>query len=108
MITLTPEAQAKLIEHCDNRGADTLGVHIDIRATGCSGFAYHLEFVHKPLENAKTTPINDQYQIYINEQHEYLFQGVTMHHTTQGLNSGFDFINPNEAARCGCGESFTV
>jgi iron-sulfur cluster assembly protein len=25
-----------------------------------------------------------------------------------GLNEGFDFKNPNEKARCGCGESFTV
>ena len=22
--------------------------------------------------------------------------------------SGFDFVNPNETGRCGCGESFTV
>jgi iron-sulfur cluster assembly protein len=25
-----------------------------------------------------------------------------------GLNEGFDFRNPNEKARCGCGSSFTV
>jgi len=25
-----------------------------------------------------------------------------------GLNEGFDFFNPNERDRCGCGESFRV
>ena len=28
--------------------------------------------------------------------------------TTNGLNEGFEFINPNERDRCGCGESFRV
>ena len=26
----------------------------------------------------------------------------------KGLNEGFDFVNPNELDRCGCGESFRV
>ena len=26
----------------------------------------------------------------------------------KGLNEGFEFINPNEIGRCGCGESFRV
>jgi len=34
--------------------------------------------------------------------------GMKMEWKREGLNEGFDFINPNEAARCGCGESFTV
>jgi iron-sulfur cluster assembly protein len=25
-----------------------------------------------------------------------------------GLNEGFDFLNPNERNQCGCGESFRV
>jgi iron-sulfur cluster assembly protein len=31
-----------------------------------------------------------------------------MEYKRQGLNEGFDFVNPKEKARCGCGESFTV
>jgi iron-sulfur cluster assembly protein len=31
-----------------------------------------------------------------------------MDHKRQGLNEGFEFINPQEKARCGCGESFTI
>ncbi|MFA5123849.1 HesB/IscA family protein, partial [Zavarzinia sp.] len=32
--------------------------------------------------------------------------GTKMDFETDKLKSGFVFINPNEKARCGCGESF--
>lgn len=107
MITLTPQAQEKLLEQCSNRPG-TLGIQISIRPTGCSGFAYHLEFVDREPEHARSVPVADTYQIYINEEHVSMLTGVTMHWSTHGLNSGYDFVNPHETARCGCGESFTV
>lgn len=107
MITLTPQAQEKLIEQCDARPG-TLGIEISIRRTGCSGFAYHMDFVDQPLADARSVPVNQEYQIYISEKHAAMLTGVTMHWSTHGLNSGYDFINPHEAARCGCGESFTI
>ena len=35
-------------------------------------------------------------------------EGMQLDYQKKGLNEGFEFINPNESARCGCGESFTV
>ena len=35
-------------------------------------------------------------------------QGLTMDWVKKGLNEGFDFVNPNERDRCGCGESFRI
>ena len=34
--------------------------------------------------------------------------GSEMDYKEQKFSSGFEFNNPNEIARCGCGESFTV
>jgi len=34
--------------------------------------------------------------------------GTQMDYVEEKLKSGFTFINPNEKARCGCGESFHV
>jgi iron-sulfur cluster assembly protein len=31
-----------------------------------------------------------------------------MDYVKEGLNEGFQFNNPNEKDRCGCGESFTI
>jgi iron-sulfur cluster assembly protein len=35
-------------------------------------------------------------------------QGMIVDYVRQGLNEGFEFRNPNERDRCGCGESFRV
>jgi iron-sulfur cluster assembly protein len=34
--------------------------------------------------------------------------GSEMDYVEEKFSSGFEFKNPNEIARCGCGESFTV
>ena len=34
--------------------------------------------------------------------------GSEMDYKEEKFSSGFEFSNPNEIARCGCGESFTV
>ena len=34
--------------------------------------------------------------------------GAEIDHRKKGLNEGFEFYNPKERARCGCGEGFTV
>lgn len=91
------------------RRGSGIGIKIGVRTTGCSGLAYTLEYVD-------TTPEPKEYVCY--EHHgarvwtdgkslTYL-DGLTMDWKRQGLNEGFEFINPNESARCGCGESFSV
>jgi iron-sulfur cluster assembly protein len=34
--------------------------------------------------------------------------GSEMIYKNDDIYSGFDFVNPNEKGRCGCGESFQV
>jgi iron-sulfur cluster assembly protein len=46
--------------------------------------------------------------VWINGKDLPYVNGLTMDYKRQGLNEGFEFINPNETARCGCGESFKV
>jgi iron-sulfur cluster assembly protein len=47
--------------------------------------------------------------IYVPKIYSWMLLGTTIDYITDKLgNSRFDFINPNETARCGCGESFTV
>jgi iron-sulfur cluster assembly protein len=37
-----------------------------------------------------------------------LLEGITLDYQKQGLNEGFEFINPLEKARCGCGKTFSI
>lgn len=84
-----------------------LGMRIGVRTSGCSGFAYLLEFADELFpgdleieERGVTIIINKKDLVYL--------QGMEIDYTKRGLNEGFEFANPNERARCGCGESFTV
>jgi iron-sulfur cluster assembly protein len=47
-------------------------------------------------------------KIYVNGRDLPYVDGLIMDYKRQGLNEGFEFINPNERDRCGCGESFRV
>jgi len=37
-----------------------------------------------------------------------LLSGSRVNHTKTLMKEGFDFENPNEASRCGCGHSFSA
>jgi len=51
--------------------------------------------------------VKDDKIISIGKSSAYL-TGVEVDYVRQGLNEGFEFRNPNERDRCGCGESFRI
>ena len=66
-----------------------------------------LEYVDEPQPEDQILDC-DNYQIYIDPKSCPYLQGMTIDYMRQGLNEGFEFRNPNERDRCGCGESFRV
>jgi iron-sulfur cluster assembly protein len=46
--------------------------------------------------------------VYIDPKSLAYIQGLEMDWVRNGLNEGFEFRNPNERDRCGCGESFRI
>lgn len=107
-INLTDFAKEKVKAAIDKRGKG-LGVKIGVRTTGCSGMAYTLEFVDsQPTTLDCAVEEFDTFKIWIEEKHIPYLQGMVMDWKKKGLNEGFDFSNPNEKGRCGCGESFNV
>jgi iron-sulfur cluster assembly protein len=108
MITLTELAAKKVQQHLDKRGRGQ-GIMIGVRTTGCSGLAYKLEYVDAPpVTRDWMTYDSHGVKIYVNGRDLPYVNGLTMDYKRQGLNEGFEFINPNERDRCGCGESFRV
>lgn len=105
-LTITNKAKQKFKEQLEQRGKG-IGIIVGVKKTGCSGYAYTLEFADSWIINNHLTIYDDLY-IWIKDDAREILQGVTIDYVRQGLNEKFEFINPNEAARCGCGESFTV
>lgn len=106
MITITEHAKNKINLQINKRGKG-LGIRIGIKTTGCSGLAYKLEFVDK--ENLEDIKLDcDGCNLYIDPKSCPYITGLTIDYVKNGLNEGFEFINPNEKDKCGCGQSFRV
>jgi iron-sulfur cluster assembly protein len=46
--------------------------------------------------------------VLVDKKNDVYLKGITVDYVRRGLNEGFEFLNPNERDRCGCGESFRV
>ena len=106
MITTTPRAASKIVSNLDRRGLG-IGIRVGTRTTGCSGLAYVLEYVDSASEYDTVIDANG-FKIVVDPKSLPLMDGLEIDYVRQGLNEGFEFRNPNEKDRCGCGESFRV
>jgi iron-sulfur cluster assembly protein len=108
MILLTEKATTKVKQNLEKRGKG-VGIRIGVRTTGCSGLAYTMEYVDKYEAEVGVTNFGQQdFVLLVDAKSLAYLDGLTMDWVRNGLNEGFDFINPNERDRCGCGESFRV
>lgn len=106
MIQLTEKAAQKIKSHIERRGQGK-GIRVGVKTTGCSGLAYVLEFVDSP-EDIDEIFKSHGVDVYVNPKSLVYVNGLEIDYLKKGLNEGFEFINPNERDRCGCGESFRV
>jgi iron-sulfur cluster assembly protein len=106
MISVTETAGKKIRTNLEKRGKG-IGIKVGIRTTGCSGLAYVLEYVDDTWEGS-TSFVHEGFTIVVDNRDLPIVSGIEIDYVRQGLNEGFEFINPNERDRCGCGESFRI
>lgn len=108
MISLTDAAYRKIQQTLTRRGHGE-GIRLGVRTTGCSGLAYVLEFVDKYIaEEGIINYAQKDFIVLVDAKSQVYLNGMTIDYVRQGLNEGFEFRNPNERDRCGCGESFRI
>lgn len=106
MITLTETAINKIAQNITKRGRG-VGIRVGVRTTGCSGLAYVLEYVDNYVKEDWAARFNS-FDVFVSPKDALYLNGLIIDYVRQGLNEGFEFNNPNERDRCGCGESFRV
>ena len=86
------------------------GIRISVRTRGCSGLSYMVEYaiIDKNITKFDDLVIKDEVSIFIDPKASMFLIGSEMIYKNDDIYSGFDFVNPNEKGRCGCGESFQV
>ena len=106
MIQATDTATRKIVENLQRRGRG-LGIRLGVRTTGCSGLAYVLEYIDQISDDDMAFEMKD-FVVVVDPKSMTYLQDVEIDYVRQGLNEGFEFRNPVEKDRCGCGESFRV
>lgn len=84
-----------------------LGLRLGVKKTGCSGLAYVLEYVDEIQADDERFESHGV-SLFVAQKNLIYLKGLEVDFVREGLQEGFKFNNPNESARCGCGESFTV
>jgi iron-sulfur cluster assembly protein len=105
-ISLTENAAKRVKTYLEKRG-EGVGVRLGVKTTGCSGMAYTIEFADK-IEAEDHVFEDKGVKVIINPKSMVYLSGTQLDFAKDGLNEGFQFKNPNEKDRCGCGESFSV
>lgn len=107
-LTVTDEAFAQIKDLLAARQEPCAGIRVGIRTRGCSGLSYTIEYALKDKNITKFDDVimRDNVAIYIDPKISMFLIGSQMIYKENDLDSGFDFVNPNEKGRCGCGESF--
>jgi iron-sulfur cluster assembly protein len=103
---ITEAGADKAKEFLEKRGSG-LGLRVAITTTGCSGYAYQLEFADR-IEEDDLEFFSNGIKLIVDNKSLVLIDGTEIDYVVDGLNEGFEFNNPLTKAKCGCGESFTV
>ncbi|MGH6995191.1 MAG: HesB/IscA family protein [Stellaceae bacterium] len=106
-MSVTDAAAKRIQALLAQRGKPSAGIRIGVRARGCSGLTYTLEYAD---EKSKLDEVvqDKGVTILIDPKATMFIIGTEMDYVEDKIQSGFTFRNPNEKGRCGCGESFHV
>ncbi len=107
-VKITDEAFTQIKDLLKERSEPCEGIRVGVRTRGCSGMSYTIEYALKDKNITKfdDVVIREGISIFIDPKASMFLIGSQMIFKSDEINSGFDFINPNEKGRCGCGESF--
>ena len=105
-LTVTPKAARQIRKALDQRGGG-YGLRVAVKTSGCSGYAYALEFADGPGDGDSTFECGGVHLV-VDARSLPMVDGTQLDWVREGLNEGFKFSNPNAAATCGCGESFAL
>lgn len=106
MITLTETASDKVRQLIVAEGDDGLGLRVEVRPGGCSGFAYEM-YLDSDVAQDDLTAEYGGVKVIVDPSSAQLLSGATLDYKDGLDQSGFAITNPNAQRTCGCGQSFS-
>lgn len=106
IITITDKA-IKMMTHLLENQKDVIGIRVNVRSGGCSGFAYVIEYAKFVSKYDEVIDLGS-FKVLIDYKASMYLIGTEMDYVDDTFKSGFVFNNPNETGKCGCGKSFSM
>ncbi len=107
-VTFTDLGADKVREYLTAQGADAevAGLRVGVKGGGCSGFQYQLAFD----EERDGDVVFDDHglKLLVDPQSLSYVDGSQIDYVDSLTGAGFQVVNPNVVAACGCGSSFRV
>jgi len=107
ILEITDKAADQIKKIINESEKKVLGVKVGVDKTGCSGYAYKLEYA-EDSDTQFDIVSSKGVKVFIDPKAVMFLIGSEMDYVTDKLSSRFTFNNPNEKSTCGCGESFNV
>ncbi|PKO18824.1 iron-sulfur cluster assembly accessory protein [candidate division BRC1 bacterium HGW-BRC1-1] len=106
-ITLTETALHEVKRVIGAQAQSGMGLRVGVKGGGCSGLSYsmNLDEKHGPADQVFEF---DGVKIFCDPKSYLYVNGLTLDFSTDLMNGGFKFINPNATKTCGCGTSFSA
>ncbi len=105
-ISLTSSAAERVRSYIAKRGHG-VGLRVGVRKTGCSGYAYVIDFAD--AVGTDDSVFDDSgVKVIVDARSLELIDGTEVDFVREGINEAFKVRNPNVKGECGCGESFNV
>ncbi len=105
-ITVTENAARQIQRQLQKRGSG-LGLRLGVKTTGCSGYAYVLDYADAQAADEIVFEQHDV-KVLVKQTDLDKLNGIELDYAREGFNEAFKFNNPNVKGVCGCGESFSV
>ena len=105
-VSLTENAARQIKKQLEKRGKG-VGLKLGVKKSGCSGYAYVLDYADTLNEDDTVFEKFDVKVIIAKNDIEFV-DGIELDFRKEGLKEAFKFNNPNVKGTCGCGESFSV
>jgi iron-sulfur cluster assembly protein len=105
-VALTDKAATRVRDFLARHGR-AVGLRLGVRKTGCSGWAYTVDYADA-IGAGDVVMESQGIKLIVDSDSLPFLEGARMDYVREGLNEKFTFQNPNATGECGCGESFSV
>ena len=107
VIKVTEAAAARIRDILARAEKPAVGVRVGITKGGCAGMSYQMDLATEVGRGDEVVDTQGV-RVLVDPKAVLYLLGSEMDWIDDKFNSRFEFRNPNEKGRCGCGESFHV